>query len=114
MQDTGAIQNIIQMLGGTDEKGLKDLQARARRGQMTFAATQYAMKTGCACDACAFLRKAVDDELEEARREAGIDAPSDHPVPRAAVAVPRAKSVGDSGSPDVPDGAAAASDDLPA
>ena len=114
MQDTGAMQNILQMLGGSDEKGLKDLQARARRGQMTFAATQYAMKTGCACDACAFLRKAVDDELEEARREAGIDAPSDHPVQRAVAPVPRAQTAGDSSRPDVPDGAPAAADDLPA
>jgi hypothetical protein len=97
------MKNILEMLGSTDEKGLKDLQARARRGQMTFAATQYAMKTGCNCDACAFLRKAVDDELDEARREAGIDAHGNDPVERAPATVSRAQPAGDESSPDVPD-----------
>ncbi|MEE8346808.1 MAG: hypothetical protein V3S20_05630, partial [Dehalococcoidia bacterium] len=88
MQEPDAMKNILSMLGSVDDKGLKDLQARARRGQMTFAATQYAMKTGCACDACAFLRKAVDDELAEARREAGIDGPSNNTVAGAPPAIP--------------------------
>lgn len=88
MQQSPALQQILQLLGAGDPAGLKQLEARARRGQMTFAATQYAAKSGCSCDACAFLRKAVEEEYQEARREAGIDDSRDHPLPETSPGVP--------------------------
>ena len=37
-----------------------DLEDRARQSQVTFAATAFAMRGGCDCKACVYLRQAVD------------------------------------------------------
>lgn len=113
MQAPQGMQQILQLLTGGDASGVKQLEARARRGQMTFAATQYAVKSGCSCEACVFLRKAVEEEYEEARREAGIHDPSDHPIEGEGTPVPRARTAGDTGGSDLPDRAPAAPDGVP-
>ena len=114
MQDPKAMQNILQLLGGSNADGIKQMESRARRGQFTFAATQYAVKSGCPCDACRFLVKAVDEELEEARKEAGIDAPGDDPLPRSRTPISSAQPAGDAGSGELPGGDPPPADDVSA
>lgn len=102
MQDPKALQGLIQMLSGADPPALKQLETRARRGQFTFAATQYATRSNCACDACHFLRTAVDEELADARKEAGLDASRDDPLPRPAASLSPAQPAPDASGGDLP------------
>lgn len=62
--------------------GLKsDLEGRARQSRLTFAATIEAMKSGCTCQPCQWLRQAVDMLLEDVRTEVKDDASRVDPPP---------------------------------
>jgi hypothetical protein len=102
MQQPQSIEQILKLLSGVDPASVRSLEAKARRGQFTFAATQFALKSGCRCEACLFLGKAVEEELEDARKEAGIDAPRDDPLPGPGATVPVARTSGDADRPDLP------------
>ena len=61
---------------GVDIDGLEQ---RAKQSNLTFAATAFAMRGGCDCKACLYLRQAVDVLLANADTMVGIDAQGNHP-----------------------------------
>ena len=79
MQDPKALAEAALKLAGGDAEATADLESRAQQGRLSFAATMYAIKSGCDCGACQLLRKATDALTADTFKEVGIDAPGHNP-----------------------------------
>jgi len=60
MIDPTQAQNVLNQLMSQSGGGGADLEARTRHGRLVYAASRYADKSGCECEACQLLREAVD------------------------------------------------------
>ncbi len=81
MSDLNALTSILTGGGSGSVGATKDLEARAQQGQLSFAASIFAMKSGCACGACQLLRRAMDAMTGDTLKEFGLNADSANPVP---------------------------------
>jgi hypothetical protein len=67
-------KDVLNMLSkGTGEPDAQ-LELRAKVGQLSFAAQQYANRSGCDCDGCCYLREAADAFMPEPKRGKVADA----------------------------------------
>lgn len=75
MVNPALANQLLQQLAGQVPVSSDDLEARARQGRLTFAATIAASRSDCQCEPCQLLRKALDGLLADARKDIAIDSP---------------------------------------
>jgi hypothetical protein len=81
MMEQKLAAGVSQLLGNMDPATLKDAEVRQKRTRYTFAASQFALGGACPCEACHLLRLAIQGDLNDIRKEAGLIADSNHPQP---------------------------------
>lgn len=69
MMDPNQAQALVRQLMASGQPDMADLESRARQGRLSFAATISAMRSNCQCEACGFLRQAIDVLLADAKKE---------------------------------------------
>ena len=79
MNDPTAYAQLLKGLGLAGDVGASQVNSRALQGRLNFAATVYALRGQCNCDACRYLRKGLEVMEAEARKDLDTDAGSDHP-----------------------------------
>ena len=70
MMDTQQMRAMLGQALGAGPADNSELEARAKQGRLTFAATVGALRNGCTCEPCVLLRQAVDLLLADTKKEA--------------------------------------------
>mgnify|MGYP001591424517 FL=1 len=81
MMDPRQLQALASRLASGAVAPDADMDTRVRQGRLSFAATIAALRSACSCEACQYLRMAIDIMLADAKKELVPDGANLSPRP---------------------------------